>query len=333
MIHAVKLLLSFGFSGFFLYLAFDKIDIGSFWSSLMRVSWLTIIAVSAMAVMSMFLRAWRWRILLRPVKDISYSTVFTYTMIGFMSNNILPAHAGDFLKPYLLGLKENVSGFATLATVLVERVLDGVGLIIIFLLVLPFAPLPQSLQLGGLAIGAVLFLLIGLMIILSSEKSRLRKILLQIVEKLPNRIRKNVAEKVQMFLFGLTVFQNRAQIFKLLLISAFVWAHLAATIFMILKGYPMGLDIPGWELAIASVITIVVLAFVIVLPSSPGYVGITQIAFIFSLGYFGIPEADAVGASVIFNLTQYIPITVLGIIFFFKEGLSFRQIRKEVRQH
>ncbi|MEZ4762975.1 MAG: lysylphosphatidylglycerol synthase transmembrane domain-containing protein [Calditrichia bacterium] len=120
-------------SGFFLYLAFDKIDLSSFlfWTSMIG-SWLTIIAVSAMAVMSMFLRAWRWRILLRPVKDINYSTVFTYTMIGFMSNNILPAHAGDFLKPYLLGLKENVSGFATLATVLVERVLDGVGLIIIF---------------------------------------------------------------------------------------------------------------------------------------------------------------------------------------------------------
>ncbi len=329
--YIIKIVLSFSFSAFFLVVAFDNIEFSSFWASLGRVSWVTILAVSAMAIMSMFLRAWRWRILLKPVKDIAYNTVFTFTMIGFMANNVLPAHAGDFARPYLLGLKENISGFSALATVLIERLLDGVGLIIIFLIVLPIAPLPASIKMSGLGIGAALFALIALLMLLSSENGRLRNGLIALVEKAPDRFRASLSKKLQMFLFGLTIFRNRKNLLPLLGISVFVWAHLALTIFMILKGYPLAAEVGAMDMGIASVVTIVMLAFVIVLPSSPGYLGITQVAFIFALGYFGVAESDAVGASIIFNLTQYIPITIGGIVYFFKEGLSFKQLRSEAR--
>ncbi len=331
--YVIKIVLSFAFSGFFLFLAFQNIELGSLWDSLGSVSWIVFLSVSAMAIMSMFLRAWRWRILLRPVKDIPFNSVFTYTMIGFMANNVLPAHAGDVVKPYLLGMREKVSGFAALATVIVERLLDGIGLIVIFLVVLPFAPLPDSIRLGGVVIGGALVFLLGLLMILSAEDGRLRNRIISLAEKLPNRFRAKVLKHLEMFLFGLTIFQDRRNLLPLLGISVFVWAHLALTIFMILKGYPLEAEVANIDLLIASVVTIVVLAFAIVLPSSPGYIGITQMAFIFALGHFGILDADAVGVSVIFNLTQYIPVTLGGVVYLLREGLSFKQIRQEARQH
>lgn len=331
--YAIKIVLSFAFSGFFLFLAFQNIELSSLWNSLGSVSWIVLLSVSAMAIMSMFLRAWRWRILLRPVKDISFNSVFTYTMIGFMANNVLPAHAGDVVKPYLWAMREKVSGFAALATVIIERLLDGMGLIVIFLVVLPFAPLPESIRMGGVAIGVALVLMLGLLIMLSAEDGRLRNRILLLAQKLPDRFRAKVLKQLEMFLFGLTIFQNRRNLLPLLGISIFVWAHLALTIFMILKGYPLESEVANIDLLIASVVTIVMLAFAIVLPSSPGYIGITQMAFIFALGHFSIIDTDAVGVSVIFNLTQYIPVTLGGIVYLLKEGLSFKQIRQEARQH
>ena len=97
-----------------------------------------------------------------------------------------------------------------------------------------------------------------------------------------------------------------------------------------MKGYPLATAIGTFDLAVAAVVTMVILAFAIVLPSAPGYIGITQLAFVFALAFYGIGEADAVGISVIFHLTQYIPITAWGIVVLLKEGLTFKQLRSEV---
>jgi hypothetical protein len=328
--HLFKIFLSFAFSGVFLYLAFQKVDISAFWQSLKLVHPGIVIASSLLAVLSIAIRAWRWRILLQPVKQISYRTTFTYTMIGFMANNILPAHAGELVRPYLLGKREKVSGFATLATVVVERLLDGMGMILLFLIILPFSPMPQWVQTSTMWVGSFLLCCMVLALALANPQNFIRRKLLSGIEKLPEKVRHKIGDKIQMFLFGLSVFRDRKNLFKLMGLSVLVWLEMAATVLVVLLGFNFGSFAGFTELSIASVVTIIVLAFAVSLPSSPGYVGITQLSFVFTLGLFGYPEAEAVGASVIFNLTQYFPITIFGIILFLKEGLSFRLLKSDL---
>ncbi len=328
----MKILVSILFSGFFLFLAFKNIDLGSFWISLQSTSWFLIFFASAMAIVSMWLRAWRWQKILKPLKPIPLNTVFNFTMIGFMGNNVLPAHAGDFGKPYLLGIKENFDGTAALATVLIERLLDSVGMIIILLSVVFFAPLPAWLKFALVAAGSIMLLLIFLLITLASRNSKLRESLLNLTAKLPRKFRTKAKEKVSIFLTGLNIFKNRQNLLPLVGISILTWAHMAFTFFIIMINYPLTIDIGAFDLMVAAVVTMVILAFAIILPSAPGYVGITQLAFIFSLAFYGISEADAVGISIIFHLTQYIPITAGGILILLKEGLSFKQLQGEVRK-
>lgn len=328
----VKILISVLFSIFFLYLAFKDINLNDFWESLRSTSWLLIFSASAMAILSMFLRAWRWRKLLKSIKNIPLKTVFDFTMIGFMGNNLLPAHAGDLAKPYLLGIRENIDGTAALATVLIERLLDSVGMVTIFLAVVFFSPLPNWLKFGLAGAGGVTLLLIMLLMTMTSRESIFRGWLLKLPDILPQKIAAKVREKLDTFLMGINVFQDWRNLIPLLGISILTWAHMALNILMIMWAYPMQTSLGLFDMTVASVVTMVILAFAIILPSAPGYIGITQLAFAFSLGFYGISEADAVGISVIFHLTQYIPITAGGIIILLKEGMTIRQMKGEATE-
>lgn len=326
----IKMIASFGGTAVFMYLAFKNIQFSSFWESLSDTSWRLIVSASAMTVVSMLLRAWRWQILLFPLKKVSYFSAFTFTMIGFMGNNVLPAHAGEFIKPYLLGKKEGISGFSAFATVLIERVLDCLALITLFLSVLFFVPLPSWMKIGALAAGPGSLSLLVIMITLAGGNSRLQDQLFRLNEKSPQKIRPYLRRHLIAFLEGLAIFQRRAALFPLVGISLLIWVHMSATGYMILKGYPMT-EPAGANLWLAAVVVVVFLAFAIVLPSSPGYLGITQWGFKIALGLFAINEIDALGCSVIFTLTQYVPVTAGGIILLMKEGMSFKSLRSSAR--
>ncbi len=326
----IKMIASLGGTALFMYLAFKNIHLSSFWESLSDTSWLLIVGASAMTIVSMLLRAWRWQILLSPLKKVPYFSAFTFTMIGFMGNNLLPAHAGEVIKPYLLGRKEGISGFAALATVLIERVLDCIALITLFLSVLFFVPLPTWMKAGGLAAGFGSLTLLLIMITLAYGNSRMREKLFRLNEKFPRRIRSYIRGHLITFLEGLAIFKRRAALFPLAGISLLIWLHMSATAYIILKGYPMA-EPAGANLWLAALAVVVFLAFAIVLPSSPGYLGITQWGFKIALGLFAINEIDAVGCSVIFSLTQYVPVTAGGIILLMKEGMSFKYLRSSAR--
>lgn len=323
--NTLKVLASILLTLFFLFLALKNVEIKDVWLSLQDVSYGVLVLASLMALFSIALRAVRWRIILAPLKLIPFNTVLSFTMIGFMTNNVLPAHAGEFVKPYLLGKKEHLSLVSLLTTVLVERILDSMALVTLFAFTMLLLPVPSWLQSTGAAVGIFSVLSVYLLINLSRPGSRLRSLLLRWSQKTPRRFRESLQNKLETVFQSLTSLNDPRNLVGLFLLSLLIWLELAATIYVILITYPLasGAD---QNLMLASVFVIVVLAFAVVLPSSPGYIGITQLAFQMSLAFFGIGDGDALGVSVVFHLTQYIPITLVGIAFLLKEGLGFREL-------
>lgn len=83
--------------------------------------------------LSFFLRCYRWSILMRPVAAISPRRLFSYSIIGYMANNLLPARAGEVVRAYILGERERVSTMGTLGAIAVERLFDGCVLVLMLL--------------------------------------------------------------------------------------------------------------------------------------------------------------------------------------------------------
>ncbi|MFP5380276.1 MAG: lysylphosphatidylglycerol synthase transmembrane domain-containing protein, partial [Vicinamibacteria bacterium] len=139
-------------------------DFGRVWAE-MRGARVDLLAASALVVvLSYAMRAHRWQYLLAPIGAVRLRTAFRTTVIGLALSVVLPARAGEFLRPYLLARQEGLSATAAFATVVFERVLDLLAVLILLAWYLAaFDPglatvnpaLFRAVQVGGLTMGAL----------------------------------------------------------------------------------------------------------------------------------------------------------------------------------
>ncbi|MGH1362048.1 MAG: lysylphosphatidylglycerol synthase transmembrane domain-containing protein [Calditrichia bacterium] len=320
----LKIFVPFLLSALFLYIAFQDINLNELWKSLRSASMVTIVLASALAIMAILFRAWRWQFLLRPLKNLPYKRVYPITMIGFMANNILPAHAGELVRAYILAREEKIDGVATFTTVLLERILDLVALVSILAIVAYSVELPDWLRYSAFALGFFAWATLGVLYATTLKNSRLKGFLTGLVERLPIKVRGYLQAKLHAVLEGVKIVGSRRVLAKLMVMSLAVWLQLAFTIWVVLVGYP--LENPQPSFILPALTALLLVAFAAAIPSSPGYVGVTQVAFVYALEPFGIGQAEAVGVSVVYHLTQYFPITLAGIWYLLRLGFSFRTL-------
>lgn len=324
---SIKFIVSILISAVFLFLAFKDIHFSTFYGALQETEWSVVIALSLLVVLSMVIRAWRWKMLLKPLKNIPYHSVFSFTMIGFMSNNVLPAHAGEIVRAYLIGRKEGISRFGAFTTIIIERLFDVLALVLLFLYVLIVSPMPRWFRNGGLFFGTAGIVLLTALMILSLNKRWGRNLLFKLAEKVPPRFRSFLQNNLKSFLSGLDVLKEWKSMAGIFLVSILLWLVLILTVGVMLWRYPLEVELSPAPLFLLSTTVIVLLSFAIIIPSSPGYFGVTQLVFVIAFELVNLSKVDALACSVILNLTQYIPITLIGVFYLFKEGYSFREIR------
>src|SRR5512142_879635 len=110
----------------FIWLSLRGLKLEEFWGAVRKADYIWLIPGIAVYFVGVWFRAWRWHYLLGPIKKIPTETMFPITTIGYMGNNIYPARAGEVLRAVILKRKEGVSVSASLATIIVERIFDGV---------------------------------------------------------------------------------------------------------------------------------------------------------------------------------------------------------------
>jgi uncharacterized protein (TIRG00374 family) len=274
-----------------------------------------------MAIVTMIIRTWRWQILLRDLKNISYKRVFSFTMIGFMANNILPAHTGELVRAFYLGRKERISVVSTFTTVFIERLFDFIAVTLFLLVIIHLVTIPIWLKHIAMGIGILSLLLTVLLMIMASKQGAGVSFFYRLTSKLPEKIKTQLQAFFNSFLTGIKMLHSKKDSFYIFLISLFLWAQITVAIYILLWGYGLNTD-----LTLASITVMIFSVFAVAIPSAPGYFGVLELAFVIALSIFYVEKPDALACSVIYHLTQYIPITLGGVIFLFKEGLSFKAI-------
>src|SRR5688572_12549482 len=106
-------------------------NLANVWTQVSRAR-IDLLFVGFLAVILTYVvRAWRWQYMLKPIGPTRFRTAFRTTVIGFAALGVLPARAGDVLRPYLLARQEGLALSATFATVVMERVLDLVAVLVL----------------------------------------------------------------------------------------------------------------------------------------------------------------------------------------------------------
>jgi len=259
---------------------------------------------------SFLLRSWRWGILLRPVKPgISFGRLFSTIMIGWTANNLLPAKAGEFVRAYLIGKRESISKSASLATIVVERILDGFILLIFLFASMLLIANPLATLDFGLYVLAAFMVILAVLAIMTFKKDLVLAYFKKAVSIFPTRFSASVIRLFQSFLEGLGSLRDARLALKGLALSGGLWAIEALVYYLILRSF--GLALPVY----AAIVLLAVINVGVVLPSAPGALGVFQFFCVLGLSFFAVDESTALGLSVVLQSVMWFPVTLLGLGF------------------
>jgi uncharacterized protein (TIRG00374 family) len=268
--------------------------------------------------------AWRWHYLLKPLKSIPTSKLFPTVAIGYFGNNILPARIGEVLRAIVLKKDENVPISASLATIIVERVFDGVVMLGFVFLNLPeLAKLTSSsgfigdirtlAVIGtGAFISALLVFLAGAMF-----PERTLSIVERVTRRLPERYREKILGLSDRFLGGLAALRSPRGVLMVFVTSVVIWLLETGKYWFVMHAFPF--KVSFFTLMLMN--GIVNLATTI--PSAPGYVGTFDAPGIAVLQAYNVPKATAAAYTLALHLALWFPITALGGYYMLKKGINW----------
>lgn len=323
---AVVVLLTVALLAYFLRGA----NLSDVWAVTRTADWSLLLVGVGITLLSYALRALRWQYLLAPIGRTHFGVAFRMTVIGFAASFLLPARAGEVLRPYLLARREQLPATAAFATIILERLLDLVTVLLLFGLFVLLAD-PGSLggspavyrdvKLGGLIASGAAIAGFAIVFVLAGHPERLGRAALRIERVLPERLAHLVAKFVESFAQGLAVMRQPGRLAVALLLSFPLWCSIAAGILVASRAF----DITFSYLASFLVMTLLVVG---VAAPTPGAVGGFHAMYKLAvMTFFAVDENRAIGAAIAVHAMSFVPITLLGLYFMAREGLSFGRMR------
>lgn len=310
-------ILGLGISGGAIYYLTQKVDFRASFQQLGEVEWYWPLIMISVYLSTYVLRGFRWKRMLKNFPGIPYKTLFNSIMVGFAGNNLIPARGGELLRMEFFNRQTSINRVTALSSVFAERVLDGISLVLI-LMVTTWASrgiVEQSPEqeaslwiisgIFAVAIGGLIFLRIAgpwMVSLLQKQSHKMFGVLAGIVEKIYE-----ATDFVRLDVNFLSV----------LALSLLIWS-IEGSMF-VLGIYAFGLDVP---LILAGYLMLTYVNFALLVPSSPGYVGVFQWATIYALGLFGVGETSATAVSVLIHLCQFLPVTIWGVAIILRHSIA-----------
>ncbi len=327
--NALKAFLGIVISALLLYYAVRDVSFDELTNALSHANYLYVLPALALTFLFYWFRAVRWRYMLLAIKPVRDSQLFTITVIGFMANNVLPVRIGEVVRAYLLGKRENLSKSLTLATIVVERILDGLT-ILSFLI--PAFLIPERILLSSfpawlkqLGIALLLFYagLIIFLFLLNFYSGTVTRIVAKLVSPFSHQLSDRLVSMLGSFCVGLKIFKSWPQIFWIFFYTYSIWVIASLVVMLFLYSFHFSIS------RYAPFLLLAIMAVGVAIPSSPGFIGTLQYFCVTALSFFGISESEALGFSIVYHASQYIPVTVLGLYFMWRGHLHFKEITEE----
>lgn len=325
-----RALVGIGISVALLWWAFHEEDFGAIWTELRTADPLLYVLAAAAATGVFWIRAWRWKsILAAATPATSFRSRFAAVSIGFMGNNLLPLRVGEFARAYALSRAEPVSIVTSFGSLVIERLFDGVFVVLLLFvaITLPSFPVVQfaggNAYLGvarGLAVLIALTLVILFVLVWKPEQSV--RLFERIVGRmLPDKVQRPLIDALEAFLSGVGALRNPVLVMRVSLWSIVLWVFNAVGFYIGMRAF--GLDHPfSAALFLQSAI-----ALAVSIPSGPGFFGPFEGATRFVLvDMFGGEPARALAYAIGFHIAGFIPITLIGLYHAWRLGLSLREV-------
>jgi uncharacterized protein (TIRG00374 family) len=284
-----------------------------------RPAWVVAALVASLA--TVYIRAQRWRVLLRPLGDVPLYPALSATAIGFGATAVLPFRVGELLRPALLGRRAGVGMSAALSSVVLERLFDILLVIGCFLGVSLVYDIPSTLRRGAQVLAVLAGAAMVALFIAQRRRAAAERLAHRVLGLLPASIARRLGPVVTSFLQGLGGLGDSTALLLVLAYSVYLWGIVQLT--FLFSFLALDIQVP---LLAASLTTLVVIAAAVFLPQAPGFVGTWQAACVLALGFFDVPREAALGYSVLTWILQMTVNVGTAGIFLAREDLSLGQL-------
>jgi uncharacterized protein (TIRG00374 family) len=306
----------------------SQVDLHHLVAALRSAHYPLLVLATVLQVSTLFVRAWRWQYLLEPIQPMRMLPLLSATAVGFLANMVLPAHAGEVVRAYVLSRRENISAMTVLTTIVVERVMDTVTVLAMFLAVLVFAnhrleliPVPAHLR----TVGYVCLLVgVGLVSSLWFFRSKMARVLQRLsggLVLLPQKWQHHLSATWTSFVLGLQVFRKGRHVIAMLVLSFLLWSMVAFSNVCVF--YAFGLRLP----LIAAFLVLGMQILGVAIPAAPGFIGTYHAAVVAGLAIFEVATDLALSMAIVMHATFFFPFLLVGLIFLWRESLSLRDLR------
>ncbi len=276
--------------------------------------WVLLAVIADLAVY--VVHGWRWTTLLEPVAKVGLWRTVQAVYIGLFANEVLPLRTGEVIRCYLLAHWNDLRLSLSFASAAVERIIDGIWIVLAFLITAMFVKgIPRDLLI--LVQGLAVLLLVGvcLLVWVVMHKSHAHAVLRE------SRWSATIRHIVE----GLHLMGNPRTMVLTSLISLLYLALQMFSVFALMRAY--GLDLSFW--VAAGVLTIVRLSTVV--PNAPGNLGLINLACVMALGLFEVEKTDAKTFSIILFASLTLPLLIGGAIATALTGVNIGDLRDRAR--
>lgn len=290
-------------------------------SALEQASYWWLIPGTGVLFVAIVARCIRWSILMRPVARLSPARLFPYAIIGYMANNLLPARAGELVRAYVLGDREGVSKMGTFGTIAVERLFDGVTLVLMLLIAGSVVGFEDS-RLRAIAVASTILFVIALVAfyVLTLDERRAKRVIHMFLRVLPDRFEHQAEAMADSLVGSLRSVHDWRPLLLVALFSGTAWTIEAAAYAVIGQGFDMDVSFGHYALLLAAA------NLAIIIPTFFGGTGPFEWAAKLVLVGAGVADNVAGAYSIVAHGVILIPTTILGLILLWSYGVSFKRI-------
>lgn len=288
-------------------------------------------AAVATATSTFLIRTWRWQLMLRDPSGarLPFGALWRAVAVGFMANNLLPARAGEVARAWIAGRETPVRVTTALASIAVERALDGLAVTGLLAVALAAPSFPADARVGGVSLAriastlAIVFaaiLALALIVVIRPAPwlAALRRASHAL---LPERFAGKVVAIAEGLIAGFDVLRAPGRLPGVVLLSIALWVVSAASFWLCFRAFH--LDVPPE----AAFLLQGLIAIGVAIPAAPGFFGVFEAVATAALGFYGVPKDHAVSYAVVYHITTFVPITLLGLLALSRMRVGLRELR------
>ena len=300
-----------------------------------RPGWLALSLLTTFT--NLAIRALRWKFLLEPLGPTTFASAFRATAVGFAASAVLPARAGEVIRPYFLARQASrdtrgrMTATGAFATIILERLLDTVTVLILLAsFVFVFGKDLAGVNPTGFALvkwagaSATVVSIVALVVlfVLAGDPKRLGRAMTRLGQVLPSTLAGMIARIAEKFARGLGAIRRPGRVLAALAWSFPLWLSICLGIWSMTRAFQLAIPFTG------SFLLLGLLTLGVAVPT-PGAVGGFHEAFrVGATMFYGAPDDAAVGAAIVLHLFSIGPSLLLGLLFAAQEGLNLGSMQR-----